>query len=561
MQLYQFTYVGQKLTQVDEWYDVVTETQTLGYDTQLRMNSVTNPRGAVGYVFDSGDRTTSYTVDGAATPTASYVYYPDGSVKTITWVPTAPTPSYVFTYLYDRAGHPTKLTFPPQGQHRDYAYDEQGRLLSLATKTSTNTNLATYAYGYDLNHKTGTTYDRKGQRVSLTATVPSMSSFDGLRKYEYDTLYELTKETTPLGQTGGWGYDAVGNRINDFAGATYTYNKFNGNPNNSQQLKDDGGHGHTWTYEGRGNTATQTGPPSQNFTYTWDWRNQLASIANSATASYAYDSQGRRSSKTVSGTKTSCLYDGLNLVREKTGTQLMLAADYVFGPGIDQPLAMKRAGVVYYYIVDGLGSVRLVTDTANAVKNTYQWSPWGERQGTVSDLVTSPFGYTAREIGDAKDHFYRARYYNPGIGRFLSEDPVRFSGRDINFYRYASNRPLILKDPLGLYGTSDCSYYRTMCREVGGKYYCTTAQYWCDLFPKPPDPDPNRDDDWEGWFRCTRKCLQDCDVERRQKECLHLSPGQNPVPPTFADETPCHTRCYIACAGPLAGGGPIMVPF
>jgi hypothetical protein len=36
--------------------------------------------------------------------------------------------------------------------------------------------------------------------------------------------------------------------------------------------------------------------------------------------------------------------------------------------------------------------------------------------------------------------------------------------------------------------------------------------YWCDKFAKPDDPDPSRDDDYEGWSRCTRKCLQDCDA-------------------------------------------------
>jgi RHS repeat-associated protein len=43
-----------------------------------------------------------------------------------------------------------------------------------------------------------------------------------------------------------------------------------------------------------------------------------------------------------------------------------------------------------------------------------------------------------------------ARYYNPGIGRFVSEDPIRYAGGDINFYPYIANRPVQYRDPFGL---------------------------------------------------------------------------------------------------------------
>ncbi len=49
-------------------------------------------------------------------------------------------------------------------------------------------------------------------------------------------------------------------------------------------------------------------------------------------------------------------------------------------------------------------------------------------------------------------YYYRARYYDPTVGRFISEDPIGFGG-GINFYAYVRNDPVILTDPLG----------RTMC--------------------------------------------------------------------------------------------------
>ncbi len=206
--------------------------------------------------------------------------------------------------------------------------------------------------------------------------------------------------------------------------------------------------GRSWAYDGRGNEATQTATGA-NYTYTFDWRNQLASITGSATASYIYDPWGRRSSKTVSGTKTNYIYAGQGLVQEKNAS-LAVNADYLFGPGIDQPIAMKRGGSVYYYVVDGLGSVRLVTNTSNAVQNKYQWDAWGVRASTGADPVVNPFGYTGREMGDAQDHFYRARYYNPGLARFLSEDP-HVSTLATSPYAYTANDPIGYIDPYGLW--------------------------------------------------------------------------------------------------------------
>jgi RHS repeat-associated protein len=63
--------------------------------------------------------------------------------------------------------------------------------------------------------------------------------------------------------------------------------------------------------------------------------------------------------------------------------------------------------------------------------------------------VRTSFTYTAREAAEAGLMYYRARYYNPGIGRFAGEDPLEYY-IDINFYRYVKNNPIISTDPLGL---------------------------------------------------------------------------------------------------------------
>ena len=59
------------------------------------------------------------------------------------------------------------------------------------------------------------------------------------------------------------------------------------------------------------------------------------------------------------------------------------------------------------------------------------------------------FWYTAREWDEETGlDYYRARYYDPASGRFISEDPIGFRG-GINFYKYATNHPINLKDPSG----------------------------------------------------------------------------------------------------------------
>jgi len=93
--------------------------------------------------------------------------------------------------------------------------------------------------------------------------------------------------------------------------------------------------------------------------------------------------------------------------------------------------------------------VALTNSTAGAVTMTYSYDSFGVSTGTTGS-ETNPYRYTGREI-DARTalHYYRARYYAPNVGRFVSEDPVRFAG-GYNFYAYVANKPIVFRDPMGL---------------------------------------------------------------------------------------------------------------
>src|SRR5260221_420219 len=55
----------------------------------------------------------------------------------------------------------------------------------------------------------------------------------------------------------------------------------------------------------------------------------------------------------------------------------------------------------------------------------------------------------AAELASGRLFYYRARYYDPAIGRFISEDPMGFDAGDVNFYAYAANNPINHNDPSG----------------------------------------------------------------------------------------------------------------
>jgi len=269
----------------------------------------------------------------------------------------------------------------------------------------------------------------------------------------------------------------------------------------------------------------------------WNSGDRIVSISGATTASYLYDYQGRRSSKTV-GSATIYLYDGLNLIREAGAS----SADYLFGPGIDEPLAMSRGGQVYYYETDSLGSINALTDSSATVQNAYLYDAWGQVKSQTGSL-TNPFTYTSREAGEAGLNFYRARYYNSGVGRFLSEDLLPLLEQDVDGpYAYALNDPVSISDPLGLYGTTGCSYYTQRCRDARDckKYYCETAPPVCNS-PRLRGR----------VFNCVRQCLQDYD---QGKDCGGTKPCSPPYPPVHWPSPWCnecirdaHTFCFWHC--------------
>jgi len=165
------------------------------------------------------------------------------------------------------------------------------------------------------------------------------------------------------------------------------------------------------------------------------------------TVSFKYDPFGRRIYKSSSSGTSIYAYDGSNLIEETNGTGAVVAR-YTQTQNIDEPLAMLRSAATSYYHADGLGSVTSLSNAAGTLAQTYAYDSFG-KQTSSSGSLTNPFRYAARESDTETGlYYYRARYYDPSVGKFLSEDPVEFDG-GINFYNYVGNDPSGFVDPTG----------------------------------------------------------------------------------------------------------------
>ena len=159
-------------------------------------------------------------------------------------------------------------------------------------------------------------------------------------------------------------------------------------------------------------------------------------------------------------------YDGNQLIEERDGTGAVIAS-YVYGPGIDEPIAMTRGANTYYYHQDDQGNVVALTDNTGAVVERYTYGVFGapgiyEADGTTprtSSIASNPFLFTGREWDpELGTYWYRTRYFDPTAGRFLSRDTIGLWGDASNLgnpYTYTNNNPWSRLDPFGEQNAAD----------------------------------------------------------------------------------------------------------
>lgn len=408
---------------------------SFSYDAAGRMISATDSSGkTIGYAYDLRGNKTGMTM-----PDGTSITYGYDGVNRLTSIVSDGT----YSFSYDANGRRTGLGYP-NGDSATYAYDAGGRLTNLVRKNQAGAIVS----------RSGYALDKVGNRLSRETP-------DTTTSYQYDAIYRLLQalsstpgysgNTTSKGdgipnatqqQKEFYAYDPVGNRLSSHKTKSYVYNQGN-------QLTANGG---TYRYDKNGNLiqkASSTGIT----TYDWDYENRLVKVVmpDGTTAEFAYDPFGRRiQKKTIQGGTadiTRYVYDNQSIVLEYDGSGAIVNK-YLHGPHVDEPLAITTGKTTYYYHADGLGSIVALTDQSGKVVQTYEYDSFGNLKDQMNRFK-QPFMYTGREWDKETGlYYYRARYYDSMVGRFLSKDPIGFGG-GVNFYGYVRNNPISFVDPFG----------------------------------------------------------------------------------------------------------------
>jgi len=261
-----------------------------------------------------------------------------------------------------------------------------------------------------------------------------------------DTLSEFGTACTNNGQlltSDGFTYDAAGNRTdkNAIVDAANRLIRFNGD---------------TMVYDADGNLVRRyriTDTTAFNQRLYWNSAGQLDSarstvLGSTNTTRFGYDGAGRRVRKTTGSNTIQYVYSGARVVAEFDGNG-NLSRRYTYLPGMDNPHAVYNGAVWRYFITDGTGNVRgIMNSTGNTVEASYRYLPFGDTLSTAGVGNINYLRFGGRELDPETGLYYnRARYYDPKIARFVSEDGGSLSAR--NRYSFAANDPVNGRDPTG----------------------------------------------------------------------------------------------------------------
>ncbi len=205
----------------------------------------------------------------------------------------------------------------------------------------------------------------------------------------------------------------------------------------------------SYTYNNNGNLTSRSGGIGD-ATYSWDFENRLTQVdLGDLSVSYKYDALGRRIQRsTNNGALLNFVYDGNDVILDLDGEGNVVTS-YLNGPGVDNKIRQTDdENGNLYYTTDHLGSTTALVDDSGTMVQGIGYDSFGNSTETSYTRYT----YTGREFdADTGLYFYRARWYDPQVGRFVSEDPIGFLGQDINFYAYVKNNPNRFRDPSGLF--------------------------------------------------------------------------------------------------------------
>jgi RHS repeat-associated protein len=421
---------------------------TYTYDKLARVQTATNENGTIDFDYNKMNRLTNATdVFGQV---VGYNYDPNGNRTKLSL-----NAAVVATYRYDVVNRLTKL-LDSTGSAFTFDYDATSKLTQQKAPNNVKTS-----YQYDGLDRLTRLTDTKGlttiadrqYQYNTASQITQITEPTITRNYSYDPVDRLTSAsyTNPIQPNENYAYDSVGNRTSSQLSASYGYQPFNRLANTATA---------SYTYDTNGNLVSKT-DPSGTTQYAWDFENRLKQVTlpNGNTVAYKYDALGRRIQRTPgAGVSTNFIYDGHDAIRDLNSDGSTV--DYLNGPGIDNKLRFTDSRLTtvgpLYFSQDHLGSTSKLTNSVGAVVNQVSYDGFGNSAGSSF----TRYDYTGRERDpDTGLMYYRARWYDPQLGRFISEDPIGLAG-GINQFTYVSNNPQNATDPSGLYEI-DVHYYLT----------------------------------------------------------------------------------------------------
>lgn len=420
------------------------------YDNDGQRTGMTDGTGTSAWVWDSLHRVTSYTNGNG------------GHVQ----------------YAYNLRNLPTTITYPGS-LNVARGYDDAGRFTSVLDWQSNTTT-----FGYDVNSNLTTetlpagsgvvdtlTFDAADRLMAIADTKAGNTLFSAA--YVRDNANQLTSDSSAPSSTGSYKYTTLnqvcyaGSSSTNSCGSPpsgstpYTYDAADNVTltgttqqvfNNADQLcwtasttgscASPPSGATTYAYDTRGNRTTATPPAGGATNLSYDQANRLTAYGTNR--SYAYNGDGLRMSKTVSGSTSQYLWDvasALPLLLKDGSTA------YIYGPG-RLPLEQINGSTTLWLHQDQLGSTRLVTDSVGVSQATYTFDAYGNLIASTGS-ITNPLRFSGQYLDSESGLYYlRARYYDAGTGQFLSRDPA--VAMTLEPYGYVRDNPLNGSDPTGL---------------------------------------------------------------------------------------------------------------
>lgn len=394
------------------------------------------------------------------------------------------TQTYTDNYEYEPVRRLLKKQSNSTGQSIEYTYDAYRRMDSFTVFNRT------YRIGYNdgddwmdtLTYANGPTvsygYDNLGRITSVNSTIMGTVSYSYAldstgesKTTSYPGLPGMEERFNSFGEikwmkhlqngspiwTETQQFDGFGNiKAITRNGVTYGYTYYK---NDRLRSETKGTETKTYNYDSRGNRSTLTGTASSytgTTTFTYDLKNRVKTFTvNGTNGSYDYFPDGLRAKKTANGQTTQYVYLNGKVIEELDGSGSVTARN-IWGDELiyreTYRSGTKEKGGYYYY--NSHGDVVKIVDAAGNLLNRYDYDAWGNIDGaTLQETMSNPFTYTG-EMYDKETGLYylRARYYDPQVGRFISEDTYKGqvdNPLSLNRYTYTHNNPLRYVDRNG----------------------------------------------------------------------------------------------------------------